>query len=120
MEVGKKGGGGLAYKDGDASFSGIVGEGGEEVEVDKDGTQDKTERLVRTMNFLEKHDFDGEKEFVEVSDFGFLASGVVMEKGATIPSSDTNGLGRKRVGNRVRRGIGSGTRGGRGRGRGRR
>ena len=99
MEVGKKGGGGLTDKDGDTSFSGIVGEGGEEVEVDKDGTQDKTKRFFGTMNFLEKHDVNGEKKFVEVTNFGFLASGVVVEKGAAIPSSDTNGLGRERVRN---------------------
>ena len=60
VEVGKKGGGGLAYEDGDACFSRIVSEGGEEVEVDKDGTQDKTKRFFGTMNFLEKHDVDGE------------------------------------------------------------
>ena len=113
VEVGEEGSGGLAYEDGDACFSRIVSEGGEEVEVDKDGTQDKTERLVRTMNFLEKHDVDGEKEFVEVSNFGFLASGVVMEKGAAIPSSDTNRLGRERVGNRGRRNLRNGTRRGR-------
>jgi len=52
VEVGKKGGGGLAYEDGDASFSGIVSEGGEEVEVDKDGTQDKNGETLRNHELL--------------------------------------------------------------------
>ena len=69
VEVGEGGSGGLAYEDGDACLSRILCEGGEEVEVDKDGAQDKAKRFFGTMNFLEKHDVNGEKEFVKVTNF---------------------------------------------------
>ena len=110
MEVGEEGGGGLTNKNGDTCFSGIVGEGGEKVEVDKNGPKDEAKGLVRAMNFLEKHYVDRGKEFVEMSDFGLLTYGVVMKKGATVPGGDTNRFGRERVGNRLGRRSGSGAR----------
>ena len=62
------------------------------------------------MNFLKKHNVNGEKEFVKMSDFGLLTYRVMMEKGATVPGGDADRLGRKGVGNRLRKRRGSGAR----------
>ena len=67
------------------------------------------------MDFLKKHNVDGEKEFVKMSDFRLLTYGVMMEKGATVPGGDADRLGRKGVGNRLRERGMSGARWRRGR-----
>ena len=84
------------------------------MERNKNGTKGKAEGLMGTMNFLEKHNVNGEKELVEMSDFSLLTYGVVVEEGAAVPCGNANRFGRKRVGNRVReRGRnGAGWRGG--------
>ena len=73
------------------------------MEVDKNGTKGEAEGLIGTMNFLKKHNVNGEEKFVEMSDFGLLTYSVMVEKGAAVPCSNANWFRRKRVGNRLRK-----------------
>ena len=53
------------------------------------------------MYLLQHHNIDRGEESMEMGNFGFLASMIVVEEGAAVPGGDTNGLHGEFIGSRA-------------------
>ena len=105
LEVGDGGGGGLPDKEGNASFSGVFREGREDKKGVGDGAKGKDKGVVGAVYLLQHHNVDWGKKSMEIGDFGFLAGGIVMKEGATVPGGDADGLNGEFVGGGAWQGV---------------